>query len=254
MKDGCVASLISSNQLVERQDNDKTMQWLGVLISANKKPAWASDYQATIPEDARVEYLWPSAANNLSAWSREYNGEVQTLQGGWVWQALAPNKKSLRGCVDALVQKAMRVHGETDSDIFFQSEPGSNILCRNITTIDKSWQAKYNIVLAPRGNIDAEFQDWIKNLMEAYDFFLFDGSLASCSNSAFVTVFPCAFVEREQAEIAMRARDDAAIDRFSRGQMPTLHCVTLMQQVPPHQMHLHLVQHLFQAPLHRVMQ
>ena len=79
MKDGCVASLISFNQLIERQDNDKTMQWLGGLISPNKKPAWASYYQATIPEDARVEYLWPSAANNLSAWSREYNGEVQTL-------------------------------------------------------------------------------------------------------------------------------------------------------------------------------
>ena len=134
MKDGCVASLISSNQLVERQDNDKTVQWLGELISTNKKPAWASDYQATIPEDARVEYLWPSAVNNLSAYTRELNGELQQIPGGWVWLALAPNKQSLRGCVDALVQKAMRVQGETDSDIFFQSEPGSNILLRNITT------------------------------------------------------------------------------------------------------------------------
>ena len=93
MNNGCVALLISSTQLVERQDNDKTMQWLGALMSTSKKPAWASDYQATIPEDAKVEYLWPTAANNLSAWFREFNGEVQTLPGGWVWQALAPNKK-----------------------------------------------------------------------------------------------------------------------------------------------------------------
>ena len=82
---------------------------------------------------------------------------------------------------------------------------------------NKSWQAKYNIVLAPRGNIDTEFQDWIRNLLEVYDFFLFEGGLASCSDSVFRTVFPCAFVEREQAETAMRARDAAAIDRhFAR--------------------------------------
>ena len=93
MKDGCVASLISTQQLVVRQENDKTMQWLGGLISVNKKPAWASDYQAAIPKDARVEYLWPTAVNNLSAWCRQFNGEVQTLPGGWVWQALAQTKK-----------------------------------------------------------------------------------------------------------------------------------------------------------------
>ena len=53
--------------------------------------------------------------------------------------------------------------------------------------------------------------------MEAYDFFIFVGSLALCSDLAFTTVYPCALVEQKQAGIAMRDRDNAAIDRhFAR--------------------------------------
>ena len=49
--------------------------------------------------------------------------------------------------------------------------------------------------------------------MEAYDFLLFDGSLAACQDSAFGTEYRCAFSTREDAEKAIRARDDVVIAR-----------------------------------------
>ena len=213
MQGGCVACIIATNQLQERTDSDKTLQWLGGLISTKASPPWCGDYKSSLPQDVQVEYLWPTAVNNLTAWSREHNGEVQTIPGSWVWQALAPNMKSLRESIDALIQKAMRVETQPTSDNFYQSEPGSKILSRNIITNDKSWQANYKVILAPRGNIDADFQAWIKNLMETYDFLLFDGSLAACEDSAFVIAFPVAFGTREEAEEAIRKRDDAVIAR-----------------------------------------
>ena len=112
MQDGCVASLIATNQLQERSDNDKTLQWLGGLISDKTTLPWKTEYLACLPDDARVEYLWPTAVSNLSAWSREDNGIAQTLPGSWVWQALSPNMQSLRSCVDCLIEKAMRLTKE----------------------------------------------------------------------------------------------------------------------------------------------
>ena len=213
MQDGCVACMIATSQLQERTDSDKTLQWLGALISTKVRPAWCGDFMDSLPRDSKVEYLWPSAVNNLTAWTRENNGEVQTIPGGWALQALAPNLKSLRGCIDSLILKAMRVEMQPNSDNFYQSEPGSKILSRNITTNDKTWQAKYNVILAPRGNIDADVQAWIKSLMGTYDFLLFDGGLAACQDAAFGTAYTCAFSTREDAEKAIRARDDVVIAR-----------------------------------------
>ena len=215
LKYGCVAYLIGTGQLTERFENDKTMQWMGGLISSSRSPpSWADSYKSSLPREAQVEYLWPSAVNNLSRWAREVNGEEQQLPGGWVWQALAPSLTSLRACIDALVQKAMRVQQTADSDNFYQGEPDTNILTRNVATSTKTWEAKYNVVLAPRGNIDADFQAWIKDVMTDYSFFIFDGSLASCSDMDFQAEYACAFTKPEEAMNAIRARDDAIIGRY----------------------------------------
>ena len=121
LKDGVVASLLPSSQLVERHESDKSTAFLGWLVSNNNKPpAWAASYIASIPHNAKVEYLWPTAPNNLSAWSREEQGEVQVLPGAWTWQALAQDLTVLRTCVDALLQKAMRVQPIADMDNFFK--------------------------------------------------------------------------------------------------------------------------------------
>ena len=120
LKDGVVASLLPSSQLVARNENDKSMAFLGGLVSNNNKPRWVASYLAGIPHSAKVEYLWPSSQNNLSAWSREEQGEVQVLPGAWTWQALAQDLTVLRTCVDALVQDAMRVQPIADKDNFFK--------------------------------------------------------------------------------------------------------------------------------------
>lgn len=218
LRDGFVAVLVGTDQLSDRNENDKTLAWLGGLISKNpqNRPVWQDLYERAIPRGARVEYLPPNAASNVTAWSSEFDARQETIPGAWTWQGLAPTIADLRGCVDALLQCAMRVNSNLAEapDAFVQEEPGSKILTRTNITPSKTWQSKYSVSLAPRGPIDSDLAQCLEAMLNDYTFLSFEGSLASCDVTAFTARYPCRFETQSEAEEAVRMRDQAAIVRY----------------------------------------
>ena len=216
LKGGYVAILVASAQLHERCEvEDNTLRWLGGLISKNadNKPPWMAKYATFIPKGCVVEYLWPTADGNLTAYNQEKDGTIAAVSGAWVWQALAHDFKGLNGCLEALFRGAMRINS-VDEDAFKQEGADSKILNRTNNAYNKTWETKYSVALAPRGWLDPDFQRFILELLQRHSFLKFDGSLAACDDAAFREKHLCRYNTREDVVAALVSREQAVIDLY----------------------------------------